>query len=430
MKKLLKYTVSLLVLLYLITGSFTNFAWDNSQIESMATPTCTSNGAIISIKITTPASDPNFYCTIDFNGGLEPYSVITQKGTIYVLDYADFGTIVRYDYSFADDSDLNKYAIAAIKSQLNPKNKSTTQVSGTIKKPAPATKPLSFSTFEYTIMQDGNISIKGKQDISGNITIPAKIDGKNVTKIDNAAFNGSGVTSITIPDGITSIGPDAFMDCADLKSVTIPKSMIKIENCAFVRCNSLTSIKLTDGITSIGDSAFEGCKNLTGITIPDSVTNIGAYAFFDCSNLKSAVIPDSVTSIGDGAFMEEGNILTMYGQTGSFAETYALKNNIPFTNNPVQTSNPTPTATKKDTIPTAAPIVDKVTTASAAVTGKAEIGATITIKVGTKTIGMGAVRPNGTFSISIKPQKAGTTLGITAKDKAENISKATTIKVK
>ena len=71
---------------------------------------------------------------------------------------------------------------------------------------------------------------------------------------------------------------------------------------AFAWCESLTSVTIPNSVTSIGDEAFEGCKSLTSVTIPNSVTSIGVEAFGSCSSLKSVTIPNSVTSIGLGAF--------------------------------------------------------------------------------------------------------------------------------
>ena len=133
-----------------------------------------------------------------------------------------------------------------------------------------------------------------------SITIP-----DSVTSIGDYAFEGcTGLTSITIPDGVTSIGGGAFYGCSALTSITIPDSVTSIGDYAFEGCTGLTSITIPDGVTSIGGGAFYGCSALTSITIPDSVTSIGDQAFYGCSALTSITIPDSVTSIGDRAFFD------------------------------------------------------------------------------------------------------------------------------
>ena len=114
----------------------------------------------------------------------------------------------------------------------------------------------------------------------------------------------SGLTSITIPDGVTSIGGQAFCGCTGLTSITIPDGVTSIGREAFSGCTGLTSITIPDGVTSIGGRAFCGCSGLTSITIPDGVTSIGEEAFSGCTGLTSITIPDSVISIGINIFNE------------------------------------------------------------------------------------------------------------------------------
>lgn len=118
----------------------------------------------------------------------------------------------------------------------------------------------------------------------------------------------TGLTSITIPKSVTSIGASAFRGCSGLTSVTIPDSVTTIGYAAFYECSNLISVTIGSGITSIGGSAFYYCSGLTSVKIPNSVTSIGEFAFRDCRSLTSVTIPDNVTSIGEAAFYECRNL--------------------------------------------------------------------------------------------------------------------------
>ena len=135
-------------------------------------------------------------------------------------------------------------------------------------------------------------------------------------KLDYAAFDGcSGLTSLTIPSSVTSIGEYAFNGCSGLTSLTIPSSVTSIGESAFYGCSGLTSLTIPSSVTSIGESAFYGCSGLTSLTIPSSVTSIGELAFFGCSGLTSFTIPSSVTSIGWGAFCGCSGLTSIYVYT-------------------------------------------------------------------------------------------------------------------
>ncbi len=116
---------------------------------------------------------------------------------------------------------------------------------------------------------------------------------------DSAFFSCSSLTSITIPDSVTSIGSGAFYDCSSLISITIPNGVTIIDEATFYNCSSLKSVTIPDGVTSIGSVAFNSCTSLTNVIIPNSVTSIEEHAFYGCSSLTSIMIPKGVTSISD-----------------------------------------------------------------------------------------------------------------------------------
>jgi len=165
-------------------------------------------------------------------------------------------------------------------------------------------EPVSVSPkLKYEIKGDA-VTITGfDRKPSGELTIPATIEGKRVTSIGEFAFNYcTSLTSVTIPDSVTRIRKYAFSDCTSLTNITIPESVTEIEDCAFSECTSLTSVTISDSVIIIGFGVFVGCTSLTNITIPDNVTRIRDYTFESCRSLTSITIPDGVTSIEDYAF--------------------------------------------------------------------------------------------------------------------------------
>ena len=185
------------------------------------------------------------------------------------------------------------------------------------------------------IPTDGSVTSVGEVAFGGctgltSITIP-----DSVTSIGSYAFAATELTDITIGKNVTSIGLGAFAKCPGLTSIIVEKgntqyhnygnclietksktlilgcknsviptdgSVTSVGDAAFSNCTRLTSITIPDRVTSIGNSAFRGCTGLTSITIPDRVTSIGNYAFSNCTGLTSITIPDRVTSIGYDAF--------------------------------------------------------------------------------------------------------------------------------
>ncbi len=131
----------------------------------------------------------------------------------------------------------------------------------------------------------------------GSIEIPG-----TVTEIGDFAFNNSGLTSVTIDEGVKSTGAYMFYKCGNLTTVTLPESLTTIANGSFAFCPNLNHVNIPARVTCIGDGAFSNCTSLSEITLQDGVKTIGADAFVSCKELTSITLPDSVTDIGKEAF--------------------------------------------------------------------------------------------------------------------------------
>ena len=143
---------------------------------------------------------------------------------------------------------------------------------------------------------------------SGDIVVPEKVKGNDGVEyvvtvfVDRCFEDCRGLTSISIPSSVTSLGNECFMGCRGLTSVTIPSSVTSLGEYCFYDCSGLTSITIPSSVTSLRDACFGGCSGLTSITIPSSVTSLGNSCFSHCSGLTSITIPSSVTSLGYNCF--------------------------------------------------------------------------------------------------------------------------------
>ncbi len=187
----------------------------------------------------------------------------------------------------------------------------------------------------YDLIDELNLAqvTSGEKLYSGEVVIPSSVEKDGVTYnvqyIGGNAFEGcTGLTSVTISDGVTEIEPLAFHGCSALTSITIPGSVTYISSDAFQETAwwdnqedgvvyigrmaykykgempENTSLVIQDGTTVINSSAFSGCESLTAVTIPESVKRIGGMAFCFCSALTSVTMLGDVTSIGQYAFDE------------------------------------------------------------------------------------------------------------------------------
>ncbi|MBR0161136.1 MAG: leucine-rich repeat protein [Oscillospiraceae bacterium] len=191
------------------------------------------------------------------------------------------------------------------------------------------TMPASVTNIESDIFK-GCVSLTS----AGPIGSGCSLEFGWTTAIPAGAFDGcSGLTGITIPNTVTSIGDYALHGCSSLAGITIPETVTSIGNSALYGCSSLKHITIPEGVKNIGsfafggcaglvsagpigsgcsfeygwetmlpEHAFGGCDSLASITVPETVTSIGAYAFGCCSSLKSITIPDGVTNIRSMTF--------------------------------------------------------------------------------------------------------------------------------
>ena len=122
---------------------------------------------------------------------------------------------------------------------------------------------------------------------------------------ENAFANCSGLKTVVLPDTLTSIGSNAFDGCKQLTKIALPKSLVSIGNSAFKECALLSEMDLSQtAITAIAYGTFTNCPNLKTVVLPDTLTRILGYAFYGCKQLTEIVLPKSLTSIGSHAFCD------------------------------------------------------------------------------------------------------------------------------
>lgn len=117
----------------------------------------------------------------------------------------------------------------------------------------------------------------GKEAFAGMSMLTAITIPNSVKRIDAYAFSETGITSLIIPESVTTISEGLFFECKKLKSVTLPETLTKIDNAAFKGCSSLTAVTIPGNVTDFGSSIFDSCPRLT------TITNLGktppAYSF-------------------------------------------------------------------------------------------------------------------------------------------------------
>jgi len=198
--------------------------------------------------------------------GCTSLTSVTFAGSIPMEDFEDD--------AFRGLGDIrNKYFAAGggAGTYTRPDGKSATWTKGGSATVAPAATA-GTAGLAFTLNADGKgYSVAKGTVTSGAVVIPATYNNLPVTAIGAQAFVGTQITTLTIPNSVTSIGGTAFNNCTSLTSVTIPSSVTSIADWAFNNCTSLTSVTIPSSVTSIGDGAFNNCQKLTSVTFQGTI---------------------------------------------------------------------------------------------------------------------------------------------------------------
>ena len=152
---------------------------------------------------------------------------------------------------------------------------------------------------------------------------------QGVTSIGNSAFwRCSNLRDVTIPDTVTSIGTAAFEECSELLNVEIPDSVTSIGQSAFSHCSKMEYLKISENISRLPFHAFSYCESLKSVTIPDKVTSTDKWVFADCSSLTSVRVPDRLTFLDTGVFSSCTNLTEI--EVGSNNRRYVSLDGVLF----------------------------------------------------------------------------------------------------
>ncbi len=158
----------------------------------------------------------------------------------------------------------------------------------------------------------------------GCISLTSVTIGGSVSSIGQDCFAGSGLTSLSLPDNVLTIGEAAFMNCTSLKTVETGNGLTEIGVYAFKYDTAIESVTIGTNVLTIGNEAFRECDALITITIPSNVTTLGSAAFFHCDSLKTVIIGNGVTSLDTRYNYGGDNWGTDSGQDGTFEGCISL----------------------------------------------------------------------------------------------------------
>ena len=172
--------------------------------------------------------------------------------------------------------------------------------------PAVAQTVVKVDGVSYALTSDNTAQIDKNEGCKGDVVIPDSIEYEGerylVNTMVNGAFWGARVSSVSLPDAITTISPNAFYKCPNLRQVRWPARLEVVGEAAFFMCEALESAVLPKGVREIQRSAFWRCP-ITSLVLGDSLRTIGQLAFSDCKLVTSLVLPATLTSLDGSAFM-------------------------------------------------------------------------------------------------------------------------------
>ena len=158
----------------------------------------------------------------------------------------------------------------------------------------------------YAITLDGILSCSDYSGLPSEYEVPSKIGSIKVKALANKTFASAHFTSVSIPEGVTSIGESCFENCSNLVSVSLPSTLKTISHWAFSNCTSLESVTIPNGVVDLHGTAFGGCTSLKNVQLSNSLTYLSGGSFGGCTSLASLVITPSVKDIHGGALSGSG----------------------------------------------------------------------------------------------------------------------------
>ena len=151
----------------------------------------------------------------------------------------------------------------------------------------------------WGIVKNNKMIITDYTGTSSVVSIPSTLGGYTVTAVGDSDnyfpfMSNKTITSVTIPNTVTTLGEGAFSSCTSLQTVTLPSGLTEIADSLFAGCTSLKTINIPSTVTSIGPYAFTGCSSLASVTLPAGLTSIGNYAFLGCTSLMELTLGKNV----------------------------------------------------------------------------------------------------------------------------------------